>query len=295
MSHTDRQSDPSLDQDPPQRDKITRGATAPDPAPVNDIYRNDDIYNNGALYDQIFPGPPDSGLFLAAQAQKTGDPILELACGTGILTLPLAARGYQITGLDNSSAMLAHARRKAASQPKTIPPIEWVQADMRAFDLNDPFRLIFLVHNSISALRTYQDFAACMDCVRQHLAPEGKFIVNTFMPDFTILQRAPGTRHPYRRYRDPTNRQEVLLLQENDYDPVHQILSTRIYRQTPGNPAQQMGELQLRIYFPQEFDALLQWNGFTIERKLGDYRGTPFGSGPHESRQTQLCICRVQT
>jgi SAM-dependent methyltransferase len=242
------------------------------------------IYQDGRIYDTLFPGPPTSGLFLAAQAQKVGGPILELACGTGILTIPLARRGYALTGLDRSPPMLEHARAKAAAGDVNIT---WVEGDMRDFSLPGTFKLIYLIHNSASHLLTNEDFAACMQCVRRHLAPGGRFIVNTFMPSLEILSRKPGTRHPFGRYRQPDTGQEVVLIQENDYDAVHQINRVQLFRRTPGQPATAVGTLQVRMYFPQEFDALLQCNGLQIERKLGDYLGTPFG----QEIQTQLCVC----
>lgn len=251
------------------------------PNPLSELYRD------GALYDEIFPGNPDSGLFLAAQAQRTGGPILELACGTGILALPLAERGYHVTGLDMSPAMLAFAQQKTRPGLK----LTWVQGDMRDFDLQEQFPLIFLVHNSSSHLLTTEDFSACLACVHRHLAPGGLFIINTFMPDPERLQNRLGIRTPLGRYRDPETGNAVHLFEESAYDAVNQIKRATIYRQSLGERAQRLGELQLRMYFPKEFDALLQWNGFQIQRKLGNYRGAPFGAGTGQATETQLCIC----
>lgn len=254
-----------------------------------------EFYRNAQLYDQIFPGPPESHLFLAAQAQKSGGPILELACGTGILTLPLARRGYAVTGLDMAAPMLDYARVKENSQrDESAPPVNWVLGDMRNFDLGRRFRLIVLLHNSVSHLHTLEDFCGAMACVRAHLEPDGRFLVNTFVPDPAIIHRPTTTnRQPIGRLPDPQGHGPINLLQENVYDPLRQINTVRIFRQLPAQPVEPLGELQLRMYFPQEFDALLQWNGFTIERKFGNYRAVPFGARPGESAQTQLCVCRL--
>src|SRR5689334_3683768 len=82
----------------------------------------------------------DAGIaFYSALAQETGGPVLEIACGTGRVSIPIARLGLAVTGLDIVPGMLAQARRKSASLPA-----RWVAGDARAFDLGERFRLIFL-------------------------------------------------------------------------------------------------------------------------------------------------------
>jgi ubiquinone/menaquinone biosynthesis C-methylase UbiE len=59
--------------------------------------------------------------FYLRQARKTGGPILELACGTGRIAIPLARAGFEVVGLDKSRAMLRIARAKAGGVRK----LEW--------------------------------------------------------------------------------------------------------------------------------------------------------------------------
>ena len=73
-----------------------------------------DIY---ARFYDLDHGDLDADLFMIQQlAARSGSPILELACGTGRVLLPLARQGYQVTGVDLSAAMLDVARRKAAAR-----------------------------------------------------------------------------------------------------------------------------------------------------------------------------------
>ncbi len=71
------------------------------------------LYDVADLYDAIVPPGPCEA-FYRQEARARGGPVLELACGTGRLTLPLARDGHDVVGLDASEAMLAGARRKAA-------------------------------------------------------------------------------------------------------------------------------------------------------------------------------------
>jgi ubiquinone/menaquinone biosynthesis C-methylase UbiE len=81
----------------------------------------------------------DTGIaFYTALAQETGSPVLEIACGTGRVSIPTARLGFTVTGLDIVPGMLEQARRKSAGLPT-----RWVEGDGRTFDLGEQFRLIF--------------------------------------------------------------------------------------------------------------------------------------------------------
>lgn len=75
------------------------------------------LYEDGRHYDLLMPGPNDLP-FYESQVKKYGEPVLELACGTGRPTIPLRLAGTDITGLDNAPAMLQMARDKADSRDR---------------------------------------------------------------------------------------------------------------------------------------------------------------------------------
>lgn len=75
--------------------------------------RTRNLYDDARYYDALFPGPNDLP-FYQRQIAAHGGPVLELACGTGRLTVPLAAAGADITGIDRSPSMLEAARNRAA-------------------------------------------------------------------------------------------------------------------------------------------------------------------------------------
>ena len=97
-----------------------------------------DIYDHPALFDALFP--------VGALARQTSGDVLELACGTGQLTVPIATAGFPTVGLDLSAHMLTTARERAATANVSV---EYVLADMRNFDLGRKFALIFIARNSL--------------------------------------------------------------------------------------------------------------------------------------------------
>ena len=134
------------------------------------------LYANGNHYDQIYNAfslEPEIAFYRDLAAQTDG-PVLELACGTGRVAIPLARAGFQVAGIDVAQAMLDQARKKAAAEDLDV---QWIYGDIRNFDLSGRFGLIFIPNNSICHVLTRTDFAAAIACVKKHLHPQGRFVI----------------------------------------------------------------------------------------------------------------------
>ena len=112
-----------------------------------------DFYQHPELYDALLPMKAHLPFYLELAREHPGD-VLELACGTGQLIVPIAAGGSRTWGLDRSAAMLAGARRRAESAGVSI---DLVEGDMSAFELNRRFAFIFITRNSLLHLASVDD------------------------------------------------------------------------------------------------------------------------------------------
>ncbi len=231
------------------------------------------IYNSGKLYDLFFPIRAEHVQFWSTLAQECGDPILEIMCGTGLISIPLAQQGYRVTGLDLAEPMLAEARRKAVAAGVAV---EWVVGDVRNFDLGERYNLIFLPSNSICHLLTRQDLDACLASVARHLRPQGRFAVGVFVPSLPLLLKTPEEEQAFLDYTDPDSGEEIIITQRSRYNAATQITLNQLYKRVGKGPVVPDGELLMRIYFPQELDALFWYNGFAIEHKYGANDRSPF-------------------
>lgn len=245
----------------------------------------DDIYWDGRHYDLQHEGFVEDIPFYLEQAKQYGDPVLELACGTGRITIPLAAEGIDIVGLDVSGRMLAHASKKAAERGVRV---KWVEADCRHFTLGKRFNLIFLPFNSVAHLHDLASIEACFACVKEHLRPAGRFIIDIFNPRLDILLRDPSERYPVGEYTDPDGRGRVVITENNVYDPATQVNRIKWYSRVGDAGQETVAELNMRILFPQELDALLTYNGFDVESKYGDFDKSPFRSDSVK----QIPVCK---
>lgn len=245
------------------------------------------IYRDGRHYDLQHKDFVDDIPFYIAQAEKYGGPVLELACGTGRITVPMAKKGLRITGLDISTSMLVHAAQKSAAEGVVI---EWVHADCRDFDLPEHFSLVLFPFNSIAHLHDLEDIESCFACVRRHLKPGGRFILDIFNPKIEILIRNQSERYPAGEYPDPDGQGAVMITENNIYDKASQVNKIKWYYRVGGQADKVVADLNMRIFYPQELDALLKYNGFEIERKFGDFDESPFVSGSPK----QIPVCSVR-
>jgi hypothetical protein len=162
-----------------------------------------------------------------------------------------------------------------------------IKADIRDFDLQSTFNLAIFPANTICHLLTFQDLEACLRCVRRHVEPCGKFVIDVFNPRLDILLRNRSERYPHSEYPDPDGKGMIAITEATDYDSASQINTITLFYKMPGWSEEVVEELRMRIYFPQELDELMKYNGFRIETKLGDYDGRPFSS----DAPRQLFVC----
>lgn len=238
------------------------------------------LYENDWLYDLVHEKKVDSKqiAFYERQIRKCGSPVLELACGTGNYLVTLSQNDIEISGIDISDRMLGAAQRRAENQKIET---NLINADMRDFELNQKFRLIFVAGNSFQHLDTRRDVEACFASVKRHLEPDGKFIVEVFNPSLRLLNRYPDERYYVGEYQ--TEHGPVVVTENVSYDPAAQVSHHRWHYKHRSMPEEQTVSFTMRHFFPQEFDALFAYNGFRIEIKYGDFDESPFsGASPKQ-------------
>lgn len=174
--------------------------------------------------------------------------MLDLACGTGTLVLMQSERGWDATGLDQSSAMLQQARAK---QALAGTPATFVEGDMRDFSFPQPFDLVTCFYDSLNYLVEPDDMLACFKAVGNVLAPGGLFCFD-LATDHFLRVYWQGSEH----YEDTTYQQVT----ESSFDAAAR-LSTLVLRgvlhDTSGHE-QQFEEVHVeRAYTIAEIEDLL--------------------------------------
>ncbi len=230
------------------------------------------VYLDGKHYDAMHQDLEDDIPFYIECIEKYGEPVLELACGTGRVSLALAGEGIDVTGLDISEEMLQRARNKAEEKDVDL---DLVKADMTDFSFDRTLNTILLPVNTMQVLLDIEEYEALFSNVHDHLSGDGRFIFQIFNPDLNVMTRDPDEMFEVTEYDDPYGRGKVELKEKTRYDSSTQILHLTWYYYLEEELQKEI-YWKLRILFPKEIDALLKYNGFEVENKYGDHERNDF-------------------
>ncbi len=227
---------------------------------IQSIFRDADEYD--LLHWDVVEDIP----FFVDLAERVGGPVLELGCGTGRISLPIARKGVEVVGVDISLPMVRKAVKRAGEEDL---PVMCFVGDMRGFALKKRFPLIIVPFNAFSHLYTLEDVEGFFRSSLSALRDGGKMVIDVFNPDANILRGSP-VRRLVGSYVDGKGR-EVVVYGTNWYDAFTQVNHVKWYF-TRGDE-QWVREFTMRVFFPQEIVNYARLMGFRVEAVYGDYDG----------------------
>ena len=238
-------------------------------------------------YDLEVGGDHPSHQFYAELAKKVGGNVLEVACGTGLVTIPLAQQGIPITGMDIMPGMLAHAKHKSEQSGLSI---RWMEGDARNFDLGERFNFIYMTGNAFQAFLNNSDQQALLQNISKHLTEDGIFAFETRNPDWKEMT-TDLNEEEWMTYTNDKGYQ-VCIMETREYDHVAQVLTYHLFRrwQENGESKERVTRIAIRYTFPQELIALLENNGFRILNQYSDWDKNPLS----KESPSIITICTIQ-
>jgi SAM-dependent methyltransferase len=220
-----------------------------------------------AVYDELFGAFDPASVDLLAELAGAG-PALELGIGTGLVALPLAARGVPVHGVDASPEMVEKLREKPGGE--AIPV---ALGDFADVPVDGRFGLIFVVFNTLFALQTQRDQVRCFQNVAAHLAPGGAFVVEAFVPEKAIA--------PLRVTAVEADRAGLKI---SRHDPVAQRLMSQHVVLRDGDI--RLYPVEVRYAWPAELDLMAELAGLRLRDRWGGWRREPFG--PESARHVSV-------
>ncbi len=232
-----------------------------------------------SLYDAVHVDIRADVPFYVDLARRSGGPALELGCGTGRVTIPIADAGIDITGLDISPGMLQLAEEKAACS-LSDGKITWVQSDMGEFFLGRKFSLVIAPFRGLQSLMTVPEQISALDAVKKHLTSGGMLAFDMFVPEPSTLVQDRDVPYHLKDVTDAETGVRRVLYQQSEYDNFAQTIHARIIIEELdecGVVVQKTyREFSLRYSYRWEIRHLLAWSGFKDVQVYGDFEGSEF-------------------
>ncbi len=144
--------------------------------------------------------------------------VVDLGCGTGNLSIPLAKSGFEVFGIDLSADMLAIARSKWDEPPARGKggTIRWLQQDMRDWDLPDPVDAVISFCDCLNYLTAEEDIVRTVRQTYAGLAPGGLFLFDVHAPR-TLERYAEEQPFIY-------DEKDIAYLWTSEYDAADQVI-----------------------------------------------------------------------
>ncbi len=234
--------------------------------------KNFEKYEDPEKYDEIYGNYQADLQYIMEYAIGIEKPVIELACGTGRLTIPMAKSGINMVGIDMHGGMLSRAKQKAAHEQLNII---FEQQDCTELDLAYKAPLIFMTGNSFQHFLTNESQDALLHSVKKHLLPNGQFIFDTRN---AIISELSVVEEFEKSYVNNDN-QSVFEKHSEEYNHDTQVLYCVTKTDIMENEQlihTARDSISLRYVFPMELHRLLDSHGFDLINLYGSWKKDDF-------------------
>jgi SAM-dependent methyltransferase len=226
-------------------------SASPEPSPYDAIAR---------LYDPWSASVTEDIGFYIEEALAAGGPVVELACGTGRISVPLAKAGVHVIGVDASAGMLEVAHEYAAAQG--------VELDLRLGDLREPpvaerVPLVLIPFRSLLHMTSEAERLRALRAARELLLPGGRLVFDVFAPSAEDVEDTHG------RWLE----REPGIFERADWDEGRRTLTLSVRRN------EEASTMLLAWLSPAEWRLLLDRAGFDVEAQWGWFDRRPYRGG----------------
>jgi SAM-dependent methyltransferase len=191
-----------------------------------------------------------------------GSRILDLACGHGRHAVPLAERGYAVTGQDLSEVFLDRA--KADAQARGVQ-VNWVHGDMREIPFVDEFDAIINIFSSFGYFENDADDQQVLHQVHKALRPGGRLLLDLMHRDAMVRGFQPF---------DVSRRDDGLVVtEERSFDQLAGRTTVRVTLFYPDGRRTESGHV-VRNYTPTELIGMFGRSALEVQATYGGLDGS---------------------
>jgi SAM-dependent methyltransferase len=219
--------------------------------------------------------------FYLELAEQHRSPLLEVACGTGRVLIPIVRKGIEIHGVDNSRPMLQILQNSLDREPLEVRQrVTLHEGDMRDFRLGAQFRLVIIPFRPMQHMHTVEDQVSALTTAALHLSKDGILAFDVFYPKFEMLTSKMGEEVLEFEWSPGPNPAEVVrrYFRKDSVDKINQIFYfTFIYHTFRDGELilEETEEFKLSYFTYPHLRALFLLAGLEPVAEYGSFAKTP--------------------
>tara|TARA_Y100000996_G_scaffold415292_1_gene409204 strand:+ start:10350 stop:11084 length:735 start_codon:yes stop_codon:yes gene_type:complete len=221
------------------------------------------------IYDEIYSEYKDD-LHFYQNISSDSESILEIGCGTGRISIPLAQSGKKVHGIDISPKMIEIAQTKTNN---TLTNLSFQVMDMRELNFKQQFDTILIPFNGFQSLLNVSDQIKCLKNIRKLCHKKTKIIFDVFFPDKEIFEQKSSNFYLVSQ----KTQKSLEVWHKTNFDFFNQLLHTDLrviqFLDTQ-NPKVSYKSFSLRYCYPQELIYLFEISELQIVNMYSDFNKT---------------------
>jgi SAM-dependent methyltransferase len=230
-------------------------------------YRPVDSFDehNASQYDDLAQRGDEAAAVAFLQSRAGAGPVLELGIGTGRIALPLAKTGVRVDGIDLSVPMVSRLRAKPGGDALRVEIGDFADVAVEA-----TYPLVYVVFNTFFNVLAQDDQVRCFANVAAHLADDGVFVIEAFVP--TFLVRLDHGQYVHAEAIDVDRVRLDLLRHDLATQTIEENHVALTEQGLTFNPVVQ------RYAWPAELDLMARLAGLRLRERWGGWDGEPYTS-----------------
>jgi SAM-dependent methyltransferase len=221
-------------------------------------------------------------------AAKSGGPVLEIACGTGRVLLPIARKGIEVHGVDNSPAMLAVLKDSLARESQEVRSrVNLHEGDMRSFRLAREYALVIIPFRPMQHMFSVEHQVAALKTASAHMDENGILAFDVFFPNFTMIPAKVGEEQMELEWPSPSDPSLIVrrYFRKESVDKINQSFRfTFIFRTYKGSDLlhEETEPFAMAYYTYPQLRALFLLAGLEPVAEYGSFDRTPLDNNSEQ-------------